>query len=168
MLGEDSEQLQSLVKELRLERFCVQFCHWVCFLRCHLFCVCVCPPRTIAAFTKIGKYFYDSDIYSHPGTANPGHTGLTIADARAFYSVLRLNGGLSPVDGAPLIEYRFQTRPTDEFGGAPPPPAWNAVTPDQIAPTNIGSFDRFNFATWTLETIEVWVNKSTAAGVFGI
>ena len=113
MLREDDEQLQSLVKELRFERFCVQFCHWVCFLRCHLFCVCVCPPRTIGVFTKIGGLFYATDVNS-----DDGGDGLTLADERAFYSTLRLNGGLSVVDGAPLIEYRFQTRATDATGGA--------------------------------------------------
>ena len=79
-LREDEEQVQSLMKEWQFERFCVQFCHWVCFLRCHRFCVCVCPPRSTGVFTKIGRYFYDTQIYSH----NPG-TGLTLGGKRAFY-----------------------------------------------------------------------------------
>ena len=70
-LREDDEQIQSLVKELRFERYCIQFCHWVCFLRCQLFCICVCPPRTIGVFTKIGGLYYDTDVHSH----NPRQTG---------------------------------------------------------------------------------------------
>ena len=76
--------------------------------------------------------------------------GLTVADQRAFYYTLRLNGGLSVVDGAPLIEYRFQTvrRPRrDDL--AERRPILPGPTLDggsraraQIAPTNIGSFIR--------------------------
>ena len=135
MLREDDEQMPSLVKELRFERFCVQFCHWVCFLRCHLFCVCVCPPRTIGVFTKIGGLFYDTDVHS-----DVRGNGLTLGDERAFYSTLRLNGGLSVVDGAPLIEYRFETIATDATGA--PTGSWTTVDAGQIAATNIGSFIR--------------------------
>src|SRR5207247_5405719 len=99
------------VKELEFGPFCVQFCHWVCFLRCQRFCFCVCPPRSIAVFTKIGGLYYNSDVNSHA----PGN-GLTIADSRAFYNSLRLNGGLSLVNGAPLIEYRFETVQTSADG----------------------------------------------------
>ena len=133
ILREDDDQIPSLVKELRFERYCVQFCHWVCFLRCELFCVCVCPPRTVGVFTKIGALFYGTAVHSH----DPG-SGLTVADGRAFFSTLRLNGGLSIVDGAPLIEYRFQTLATDATGG--PTGAWTAVTAGQIDATNLGVF----------------------------
>jgi hypothetical protein len=160
ILREDDDQIQSLVKELQFERFCVQFCHWVCFLRCQLFCVCVCPPRTIGVFTKIGGLYYDTAVRSH----NPGN-GLTVADDRAFYSNLRLNGGLSVVDGAPLIEYRFQTIETNATGG--PTGAWTAVTAGQIAATNLGTFTRMIGIPPFHEDIEVWVNNP-AAGVFNI
>jgi hypothetical protein len=151
LLREDDQLVQSLVKELRLERFCVQFCHWVCFLRCRLFCVCVCPPRTVGVFTKIGGLYYATDV---------GADGLTVADSRAFYSTLRLNGGLSVVDGAPLIEYRFET-------AALPGGSWTKVTAGQIAATNIGSFIRPIVVPPFIEVIPVWVNNP-AAGVFNI
>jgi hypothetical protein len=160
ILREDDDQVQSLVKELQFERFCVQFCHWVCFLRCQLFCVCVCPPRTIGVFTKIGALYYDTAVHSH----NPGN-GLTVADDRAFFSTLRLNGGLSVVDGAPLIEYRFQTVETDATGA--PAGAWTAVTAGQIDATNLGVFTRPIGIPPFHEDIEVWVNNP-AAGVFNI
>jgi hypothetical protein len=159
-LREDVEQLQSLVKELQFERFCIQFCHWVCLLRCRLYCVCVCPPRSIGVFTKIGGLYYDTQVDSHVGGG-----GLTNADSRAFYSVLRLNGGLSLVDGAPLIEYRFETVETDASGN--PAGTWTAVTPGQIAATNLGSFIRPIFVPPFIEVIPVWVNNP-AAGVFNI
>jgi hypothetical protein len=160
ILREDDDQIQSLVKELQFERFCLQFCHWVCFLRCQLFCVCVCPPRTIGVFTKIGGLHYDTAVHSH----DPG-SGLTVADDRAFYSTLRLNGGLSVVDGAPLIEYRFQTITTDATGG--PTGSWTAVTAGQIAATNLGSFIRMIGVPPFFEEIEVWVNNP-AVGVLNL
>jgi hypothetical protein len=160
MLREDDELLPSLVKELRFERFCVQFCHWVCFLRCHLFCVCVCPPRTIGVFTKIGGLFYGSDVDS-----GVGGDGLTLADERAFYSTLRLNGGLSVVDGAPLIEYRFETIATTSTGA--PTGSWTKVDAGKIDATNIGSFIRPIVGPPFIEVIPVWVNHP-AAGVFNI
>src|SRR5436190_4858718 len=165
-LREDVETIQSLAKELEFERFCIQFCHWVCFLRCRLFCICVCPPRTIAVFTKIGGLYYNTDVDSQAGPA-PGHTGLTVADKRAFYSTLRLNGGLSVVDGAPLVEYRFETVQTDPHGTPIAPGTWDPVTPAQIGPTNIGSFIR-PIGVWPfIEVIQVWVNRS-GPGIFTI
>jgi hypothetical protein len=122
-LKEDVETVQALAKEFHFERFCIQFCHWVWFLRCHLLCVCVCPPRTIAVFTKIGGLYYGTAVHS----LTPG-TGLTVADQRAFYSTLRLNGGISVVDGAPLVEYRFETLVTTANGT--PAGSWLTVTPD--------------------------------------
>jgi len=161
-LREDVEQVQSLVKELKFERFCIQFCHWVCLLRCRLYCICVCPPRSIGVFTKIGGLYYDTDVDSHVGGG-----GLTVADSRAFFSTLRLNGGLSLVDGAPVIEYRFETIETDDTGTPQSGATWTAVTPGQIAATNIGSFIRPIFVPPFIEVIPVWVNNP-ASGVFNI
>ncbi|WP_157592720.1 hypothetical protein [Solirubrobacter soli] len=159
-LREDTELVQSLAKELQFERFCVQFCHWVCFLRCQLFCVCVCPPRTIGVFTKIGGLFYATDVDS-----GVGGSGLTVADSRAFFSTLRLNGGLSVVDGAPLIEYRFETIATDAAGN--PMGSWTKVDGGKIVATNIGAFIRPIVGPPFIEVIPVWVNNP-ASGVFNI
>jgi hypothetical protein len=41
---QDAERFGAIVKELKLERYCVQLCHWLCYLSCHRFCICVCPP----------------------------------------------------------------------------------------------------------------------------
>jgi len=169
----DSDAFAELVKELQLERFCIQLCHWLCFFRCRRFCICVCPPRTEAVFTKIGQLYYDTDISSHSG-----ETGLTVADLRAFYNTLRLNGGISVVDGAPLVEYRFETVPTSPDGttlangnpilpGPTPGGSWVPVLAPQIAPTNIGSFFRSIAVFPFFEIIQVWVNKS-GPGIFTI
>lgn len=161
---QDTERFAALVKESGFERFCIQFCHWVCSLRCRRFCVCVCPPRTIGVFTKIGGLYYDTEVDSHA----PG-SGLTVADGRAFFDTLRLNGGLSVVDGAPLVEYRFETVNTSADGstladGTPIlESSWAPVTPAQIRATNIGSFIRPVVGPPFLEVIEVWVNKSGSA-----
>jgi hypothetical protein len=157
-LRDDDQLVQTLAKELKFERFCIQFCHWVCFLRCQRFCVCVCPPRSLGVFTKIGALYYDTAVHSHLGGS-----GLTVADARAFFATLRLNGGLSLVDGAPLIEYRFQTIETSSIGD-PGLNTWQPVTPAQIAPTNIGSFIRPIGVPPFIEIVEVWVNNPGTTG----
>jgi len=160
VLREDAEAVQQLVKDLGFERFCIQFCHWVCFLRCIHFCICVCPPATVAVFTKIGVLYYQTDINS----TVPGN-GLTVADSRAFYRTLRLNGGISVVDGAALIEYRFQTATTKPDGTLNGP--WVKVDLSQIAATNIGSFVRPIAVPPFEEVIPVWVNNNVP-GVFNI
>jgi hypothetical protein len=40
----DEQAFGNLVRKLELQRFCLQLCHWLCFLRCNRFCICVCPP----------------------------------------------------------------------------------------------------------------------------
>jgi hypothetical protein len=143
VLREDVESVQSLVKELEFERYCIQFCHWVCFLRCQLFCVCVCPPRSAAYFIKIGRYQY-AEVYPTTGPLPPkiesqvGGTGLT-SDTRAFFNTLRLNGGFTLQSGAPQMEYRFETITTDAAGNPSPAAAtWQPVLSAATTPTVIG------------------------------
>jgi hypothetical protein len=171
VLREDVETVQKVVKELEFERFCIQFCHWVCFLRCQRFCICVCPPQSIAVFTKIGGLYYDTAVHS----AAPG-SGLTDADNRAFYNTLRLNGGLSVVDGAPRIEYRFETVATSPDGSTLPDgtpileSSWVPVAPAQIEATNIGSFVRLHTGSPPppfFDVVEVWV-KNSGPSIFEI
>jgi hypothetical protein len=48
----DPKAFAAIVSELKLQRFCIQLCHWICFLRCRRFCILVCPkPDTIPLFT---------------------------------------------------------------------------------------------------------------------
>lgn len=162
----DAKTYTAIVTELKLQAYCIQLCHWLCFLRCRRFCFLVCPPHSIAVFTKIGGLYYGTDVHS----LAPG-SGLTVGDNRAFYNSLRLNGGLSLVDGAPLIEYRFETVNVSDdgttlAGGGPIlPTSWVPVTGTQIQATNIGSFIRW--VGFILEIIPVNVN-GPGAGVFNI
>jgi hypothetical protein len=41
---QDAGAFAALLEELKLTRFCIQLCHWLCFLLCRRFCICVCPP----------------------------------------------------------------------------------------------------------------------------
>jgi len=142
VLREDVETIQTLVKDFAFERFCVQFCHWVCFLRCREFCVCVCPPRSTAYFIKIGQYQY-AEVYPAVGPFPPkiesqvGGTGLT-SDTRAFFNVIRLNGGYSLASGAPQMEYRFETIATDATGNPLGGAKWQPVLLEATEPTTIG------------------------------
>jgi hypothetical protein len=177
ILREDSERVRGLVEKLEFEPYCIQFCHWVCFLRCQLFCICVSPPQTIGVFTCIGGLAYATDVHSQgreegvpvsvsPAPANSG-SGLTVAGGRAFFNTLRLNGGLIPVDGAPLIEYRFETIQTSD-DGEQLVTAWTPVTPGQIAATPIGFFFKPIPTPPFVETIEVWVNGGPEPTIPGL
>jgi hypothetical protein len=42
--NEDNRTFAAIVGELKLERFCIQLCHWLCFVRCRWFCILICPP----------------------------------------------------------------------------------------------------------------------------
>jgi hypothetical protein len=138
--GADAEAFQSVVKELGYERYCIQLCHWICVVICHRFCICVCPPRSAAYFIRIGQYEY-AEVYPSGGTvpkidSEIGGTGLT-SDTRAFFQTLRLNGGFVLQTGAPQMEYRFETIPTDTAGN-PTVPNWQPVLAGATAPTIIG------------------------------
>jgi hypothetical protein len=152
----DVQGFVSIVEELKLQRYCIQLCHWVCFLRCRRFCICL-PTGLKPEFTSIGGLDYLTDVNS---TA-PGN-GLTIADGRAFTDLagkplekpvpsLRLNGVLpEKLSGSPM-EYRFEFCTTNATGGSPS--AWKPVLPVQIAPTMIGHWQPI-----IGPTKRVWVN----------
>src|SRR5450755_19791 len=110
VLREDVEVLERLVKELRFERFCIQFCHWVCFLRCRHFCILVCPPPALnPLFTKVGD-FNISPAGISPAT---GKTAVALPAGGkdfAFYSDLQLGGfcpATSPAFAGAPMSYRF-------------------------------------------------------------
>jgi hypothetical protein len=107
------------------------------------FCVDLCldtQPQDgtdpLPVFTAVGGYQYLTDISSTP----PGN-GLTVADSRAFFATMRLNGILSKkLNGNPM-EYRFEIAATDPDGQNPV--GWTPVTPAQIAPTLIGIWEHY-------------------------
>jgi len=144
----------ALITQLKLQRYCIQLCHWLCFVRCRRHCIVVCPPPSLfPIFTSIGGYDYGADVHSALGG-----NGLTIGDNRAFFSTLRLNGILTQTLGGQPMEYRFETRPTDAAGNPLGAGTWAPVLPAQIARTEIGHWERFNFLTLMLETKKYTVN----------
>ena len=124
------EAFAALLKELQLERFCVQLCEWVCFEICRLFCFCVCPPPVVTPlFTKVGVYRVDPiwNDFTADGTTTAGHL--------AFTSTIPLNGLLPNGDSPTALKYRFLTQ---KYPLGPPP---TPVTPAMIPPTIIGTLE---------------------------
>jgi hypothetical protein len=151
--AENTEAFGAAVKELQLERFCIQLCHWICFFYCQRFCECVCPnPEALPHWTQVEIF----DI--HPAAGLPGakfsvegYAG-TLAEAFVFGELagrggVLLNGNCPLTDtgtGHPL-EYRFvigewtwSPGPPDDPSSIPsvPPAGLSPVT--QIEPTLVG------------------------------
>lgn len=78
----------------------------------------------------------------------PGGTGRTIADNRAFYSSLRLNGVLGRLLNGQPAEYRFEH---DGGGG------WQPVLPAQMVRMQIGTWQRLTGTFPPVETKAVVV-----------
>jgi hypothetical protein len=140
----DLKAFVGIVGELRLQAFCIQLCHWLCFVRCRAFCIIVCPP-VYPWFSQIGAYDFTSEINS----ATNGN-GLTVSGSYAFFLAMRLNGALAQSLGGDPYEYRFEVVKTDAKGN--PSGAWAPVLPAQIAATQIG--------VWQPTNKKVWVNNA--------
>lgn len=98
------------------------------------------PPttttETLSVFNKIGAYNFLTQIDS--GGAGDG---LTLADNRAFFSTLRLNGILAKTKNGNPLEYAFEVAaydPTTNVLGA-----YSQIPLAQVAPTNIGTWEHF-------------------------
>jgi len=135
---EDAEAFGGLVKELKLERFCIQLCHWFCFFRCRIFCHCVCPPPPVRPwFTKVGYFDIYADIDGTTGKTNKSlpYAGLTYGGGPdfAFYHCLELRGfcpATSPVFSGVAMRYRF----TYDDGSGPLP-----ITGDKVCTIEVGT-----------------------------
>ncbi len=113
----NAEAFAELVKELRLERFCIQLCHWLCYLSCGWFCRCVCPdPRWNPLFTHVGNFAIYANIdYTGTGRTSVGLTGYSTlyydgGPDFGFTSCLELRGFCPvtwPYPGGTLMRYRF-------------------------------------------------------------
>jgi hypothetical protein len=94
------------------------------------------PTETLSVFNKIGAYNFLTQIDS--GAAGDG---LTLADDRAFFSTLRLNGILAKTKNGNPLEYMFEVaayNPTTDVLGA-----YTQIPLTQVAPTNIGTWEHF-------------------------
>jgi hypothetical protein len=58
----DVKTFESLVARLKLQPYCMQLCHWICFLRCRHFCRLVCPPLVCDLTAPTGCVKEESDV----------------------------------------------------------------------------------------------------------
>lgn len=140
------------IRELKLERYCIQLCHWVCGLRCRRFCILVCPPQpTIPLFTHVGQYKITTD-FTGDGTTTSGNL--------AFTTTIPLIGIMPDGTAPDPLEYRF-TREVYPLGPAPV-----AVDSTMIPPSRIGELEFYRWDTlllaWVLDTADYWVNNPGA------
>ncbi len=136
--NEDAEAFGGLVTKLKLERFCIQLCHWLCFFRCNVYCRCVCPnPALQPWFTKVGHFDIYADIDGTTGKTNKAlsYSGLSYGGGPnfAFFSCLELRGfcpTTSPAFPGVAMRYRFTT----DDGSGPSP-----ITGDKVCNADLGS-----------------------------
>lgn len=152
----NADAFSALLKELQLERFCLQLCHWVCAERCRLYCRCVCPsPTTMPMFTHVGQYRVD------PIWGDFTAAGTTSAGGFAFTTTIPLIGILPDGTAPDALEYRFRT---EKY---PLPSGQQDVTAAMIAATVIGELEYWDWdgAAWILRSAEYWVNNPGVAPV---
>lgn len=105
----DEKALGGVIQELQLQRFAIQLCHWICFLRCRRFCRLVCPPIFDHPwFTHVGDFDIYGDIDPASGLTNKslGHGGPDFG----FFGCLSLRGfcpKTSPGFPGASMAYRF-------------------------------------------------------------
>lgn len=88
----NAKSFDSAVRAFGLQRYSIQLCHWICSLRCHRFCILVCPPSYGNPwFTHVGDFGIYADIASGTGLTNKvqsGHGGPGFG----FFGGLSLRG----------------------------------------------------------------------------
>lgn len=149
----DAKAFAGIVRQLELGRFCIQLCHWLCFLRCRRFCFIVCPPPdTIPLFTHVGAYHVD------PVYGDFQVDGTTTVGGYAFTRTIPLDGILPDGTAAEAVEYRF--RIAKHPGLAPVQDVVGAM----VAATKIGQLQYWywNGSAWTLGSADYWVNNPGA------
>jgi hypothetical protein len=116
----DAKGYSAVIKELALQRYCIQVCHWVCGLLCRRFCTLVCPPIYLHPwFTHVGDFSITADIDGGTGLTNKseaGHGGPNFG----FFGKLSLRGfcpKIDPAHAGAAMAYRFLYQPA----GAPKP-----------------------------------------------
>ena len=106
----DVKTFVNIVERLRLQRYCIQLCHWLCFLRCRRFCIRVCPdPFLHPWFTHVGDFGIYSDIDPLTGLTNKSQGGHGGPDF-GFFGCLKLRGfcpKYDPAHAGQQMAYRF-------------------------------------------------------------
>lgn len=117
------------------------------------------PPETLSVFNRIGGYNFLTQIDS-----GPTGDGKTLADDRAFFSTLRLNGVLSKTKNGNPLEYAFEVAAYDPTTNLLGP--YTQIPLAQVAPTVIGTWEH-----WTgifpnpIETKDYVLNGVAGPGV---
>jgi hypothetical protein len=139
VISNNAEAYRSVIDRYRLGPYCWQVCGWVASEVCYHYCICVCPPTSIAYFIRVGHYEYGA-LGSTPKIASQiGGSGLTDdSGPRGFFGTLRLNGAVNIQSGAPQLEYRFETLATDATGNPMMGATWQPVLAGGAAATIIG------------------------------
>jgi hypothetical protein len=149
-LTHNADAFAALVKEFKLERFCLQLCHWICFAICRRFCFCICPPApTIPLFTHVGQYKITTD-FTLDGTTTVGNL--------AFTQTIPLIGIMPDGTAPEALEYRFRTEKYP-LGGGP-----QDVTTVMIPASKIGELEykEWDGVTWITNSADYWVNNPGA------
>ncbi len=150
--SQDARAFSALIRELKIERYCVQLCHWLCYETCRLFCFCVCPqPETIPLFTHVGNYHVDplyNDFRADGTTSDHGW---------AFTQTIDLKGILPDGTAPDALEYRF-TYQNLTSGGT------NPITGAMIPSTTvIGQLEYWEWdaglSIWVVHSHDYFVNN---------
>jgi hypothetical protein len=131
---EDVGAIGEQIAALKLQRYCVWFCLWICRLWFRRFCIWLCPPVAFRPwFTHVGHFHIYGDIDPATGRTNTaapsGHGGPNYA----FFNCLELRGycpAESPALGGGAMRYRFLV----ESGGGSTP-----LTEGRVCPVQVGS-----------------------------
>lgn len=109
----DVDAFSDTVTKLRMGRYALQLCHWICSWQCLLLCRRCCVPALQPWFTQVGHFDIYGDIDPGTGRTNKGlnFAGLTYHGGPdfAFTDCLELRGfcpAASPIDGT-AMRYRF-------------------------------------------------------------
>jgi hypothetical protein len=149
----DVKTFGTSVTSLKLEPFCIQLCHWICFLRCQRYCILICPPPdTTPLFTHVG-------IYAIPTTSSAGDFAAdgTTTTRLAFTKTIPLEGIMPDGQALQAYEYRFLVDPA----ASPPTTATTPAAGAKVAPTTIGQLEFWAYDN----TLNVWYPDTRPVGV---
>jgi hypothetical protein len=106
----DAALYSRLLIDFKLQPYCIQLCHWICFRRCSRFCELVCPPIfNHPWFTHVGDFCILADIDPGSGLTNKSqasHGGPNFG----FFGGLSLRGlcpKYNPAHPGAQMAYRF-------------------------------------------------------------
>ena len=107
----DARTYGAIVEQLKLQRFCMQLCHWICMLRCRRFCSLVCPPIfNHPWFTHVGDFGIYGDIDAGTGLTEQGAGRPRRAELRLLrlpQPARLLSRRRDPANPGAAMAYRF-------------------------------------------------------------